>query len=234
MFTTYAAAQTILSIIHTQYLETADAAQHSIMHENSTVNCPKCGTEVPITLDLCPQCGIEIDPASLTKNEPSQEQPQEVQRLERENPPKTNTPARQSEEDGTRIDESSTPDRVTSDSTAKSYDDTTGRVGGRTVLRFGFAAVAGVVGGVFLLAPLFLVGPDAFRLLFGGGKKGIPMAPYGAGLAVATVVTMAGGSLCLFAAALRLAGVRFDISRVAGVLGILGGGIGIIMIFVTV
>jgi len=205
------------------------------MHENSTVNCPKCGTEVPITLDLCPQCGIEIDPASLTKNEPSQEQPQEVQRLERENPPKTNTSAGQSEEDdGTRIDESSTPDRVMSDSTAKSYSDATGRVGGKTVLRFGFAAVAGVVGGVLLLAPLFLVGPDAFRLLFGGGKKGIPTAPSGAELAVATAVTMASGSLCLFAAALRLAGVRFDISRVAGALGILGGGIGIIMIFVSV
>lgn len=204
------------------------------MNEKPTVNCSECGAEVPNNLDLCPQCGIEVDETNPTQIEAAREQVPNVDEREQENPTGTNKQSHQSERDiGIERTGPSTPGHGVGESSAGTPTSATNNVKSGIVSRFGFGAVVGAVGGVFLLAPLFLTGPDAFRLLFGGGKSGTPMAPYRAGLAVATAVTMAGGSLCLFAAALRLAGVRFDISRVTGALGILSGGVGIIMIFVV-
>lgn len=204
------------------------------MNKKSTVNCSECGAEVPNSLDLCPQCGIEVDEANPTQTEVSQEQFSDVDELEQERPTGASKRTSQSGEgDGMEKSESSTPDQGTNGTPEETHTGATENAKIRPGSRFGFAAVIGAFGGVFLLAPVFLIGPEAFAFLFGGSKKGMAVAPYRAGMAVATAVTIAGGSLCLLAAALRIAGVGFDISKVAGALGMLGGGIGIIMMFVV-
>lgn len=188
------------------------------MHERSTIDCSECGTEVPDDVELCPQCGAEVGPPS-------------------EDP---TAPADRSGEAGQALSsESAEPDRdERTDPQARAVrDGATDTGGGDTRSRLGLAVVFGVVGGMFLLAPVFLADLESLitpmLLLSGAAEPGMMPPTYGVGLFVATTLTMVGGAFCLLAAALRIAGIGFSVSKVSGTLGIFGGAIGIVMIFVV-
>ena len=187
------------------------------MHESSTIDCSECGAETPDDLNLCPQCGAEVDATSVTPTKPAR---------------------RSGEDGGTQTTEPSTSDRDTNASPAvrTARDGATDDTGGGIGSRFGFAAVVSMAGGAFLLAPVFLADTGVLvapMILFGGAEMDMLPRSDGVGVLVATTLMMASGVLCLFAAALRLAGIGFDISKAAGALGILSGAVGIVMIFVV-
>lgn len=209
---------TVILHIHIYFPKAVDTGRLPIMHESSTVDCSECGAEVTDDLDLCPQCGAEVDSMSAISTE---------------------SPRRSGEFGETQTIEPSTSDRDanTSPATTTAYDSANDDDGGGTGSRLGFAAAVGMAGGVFLLAPVFLIGDVAFMapmLLFSGGADaGMKSSFHSAGVFFASTLTIISGVLCLFASALRLAGVGIAVSKVTGALGILSGGIGIVMIFVV-
>lgn len=202
------------------------------MQGSPTIECSKCNAEVPSDLDLCPQCGVEINATDAAQSNSAQERSPKSTEPEWSDSHEANSTTRRSGEDGrVPTDEPSTQAAGMDEGLNSGHADTGGR---GIVSRFGFAAVVGIVGGIIILSPIFLIGPDAFSLLFAESGGGVSRnSSRNAGYAVATVITMAGGALCLLAASIRLGGVGFDVSRIAGALGVLAGIIGILMMFIV-
>lgn len=189
------------------------------MHESSTIDCSECDAEIQGDVELCPQCGAEVDLTGGISNEPTRQSG-------------VNGRSKTSESRGSSRHEQTNPEAKTIRDNASDNDR------GRTHSRFGFAVTVGVAGTMLLLAPVFLADLQGMMTrmaeLSAAGYPPYMMlsSTYGVELFIATL-PMVGGILCLFAASLRIAGVGFSASKVIGTFGILSGGIGVLMIFIV-
>ena len=107
------------------------------MHESSTIDCSECDAEIQGDVELCPQCGAEVDSTGGISNEPTRQSG-------------VNGRSKTSESRGSSRHEQTNPEAKTIRDNASDNDR------GRTHSRFGFAVTVGVAGTILLLAPVFV------------------------------------------------------------------------------